>query len=131
MEKKILLKRIKKNAECTIGNLFVDGIFICHTLELPWRNNESRRSCIPAGIYSVVFRDDPGSKYEYKHLHVQNVPGRSWILFHKGNFPRDTVGCILPGLSHTDSKVGESSIAFRKLMNVLEGATSMTLNIEP
>ncbi|WBL42391.1 DUF5675 family protein [Algoriphagus halophytocola] len=131
MEKRILIQRVKKNQDCTIGNLSVNGVFVCHTLELPWRNNEPRRSCIPAGQYEVVYREDPRSNYKYRHLHVLNVPGRSWILFHKGNYPKDTLGCILPGLSHTDSMVGESSMAFRKLMLTLEGGTSISLEILP
>lgn len=129
MEKKITLNRFNSNDQCTLGHLYVDGQYICCCLELPWRNNQPRKSCIPLGSYQVVFREDPGSKYKYRHLHVLDVPGRSWILFHKGNFPKDTLGCILPGMSHSANMVGESSIAFRKLMNALDGASSMTLTI--
>jgi hypothetical protein len=129
MEKLIRIERFQKTGNSTIGRISVNGQFIGYTLELPWKNNANEISCIPTGQYPVAFRNDPGSKYKYRHLHVRNVPGRQWILVHKGNFPKDTLGCILPGLTFSPDYVGESSIAFRKLMNTLEGATSMTLTI--
>lgn len=129
MEKLIRIERFQKTPNSTIGKISVNGLFICYCLELAWKNNAPRISCIPTGQYPVVFRDDPGSKYKYLHLHVRNVPGRQWILVHRGNTAKDTLGCILPGLSFRTDFVGESSIAFRKLMNTLEGATSMTLII--
>lgn len=131
MEKKILLKRVKSTDQCTLGEIYVDGQLICRCLELPWRNNEPRSSCIPPGRYPVVFRLTTSSKYKYRHLHVQDVPGRQWILFHKGNFPKDTLGCILPGMSHAGNSVKDSGIAFDKLMATLSGATRMTLTIVP
>ena len=73
------------------------------TLENPWRDNLPSISCIPPGIYEVLrcrkspeygFRDSPRFGDTYN---VVNVPGRSYILFHKGNTERDTKGCILVG----------------------------------
>lgn len=130
MKKNLRIDRFLMTAASTIGRLYVDDVFVCFTLELPWRGNAPRRSCIPAGRYPVVFREDPGSKYAYRHLHVREVPGREWILFHKGNTAEDTLGCILPGLSHSPDRVGESSMAFRKLMNALDGATQISLTIQ-
>jgi hypothetical protein len=36
------------------------------------------------------------------HYHVQNVAGRSGILFHTGNYTHQINGCILPGRRHMD-----------------------------
>lgn len=82
-----------------IGNLTVhkedgDIIFDCNTLMLGWRNNERRVSHIPEGVYEVVRHQSPGFGDCYL---VKDVPGRSDILFHEGNFYRDTLGCILVG----------------------------------
>jgi hypothetical protein len=36
------------------------------------------------------------------HFHLQNVPDRSGILFHHGNYTFQIQGCILPGKNHVD-----------------------------
>ena len=76
-------------------------VFKCLTLELPYKNNKPEISCIPEGLYTVkkITRPDgrPG-------LHVQDVPGRTAILIHTGNFAAgdhpDILGCILVGLKY-------------------------------
>ncbi len=40
-------------------------------------------------------------KYK-RHFHVTNVPGRSYILIHPGNYHTQILGCILPGKSLVD-----------------------------
>lgn len=130
MKRSLVLVRDKRTERCTLGKLCLDGVPVCDTLELPWRENKSQISCIPCGTYPVVFREDPGSKYAYRHLHVQDVPGRSWILVHIGNYPEDTLGCILPGMTRGRDYVGHSGDAFNKLMALLEGSEEMTLTIE-
>lgn len=72
---------------------------IFRTLELAWKDNAPCESCIPAGRYDVVKRNSP--KYG-DHFHVLNVPNRSYILIHAGNFNRDTKGCILVGTGLND-----------------------------
>ena len=69
------------------------------TLELAWKNNERRISCIPEGTYKCVKRLSP--KYGH-HWHVLDVPNRSLILIHSGNFHTHTLGCILVGEKHSD-----------------------------
>jgi hypothetical protein len=75
------------------------AIYQCKGLELPWRNNERKQSCIPEGRYMITRRTSP--KYG-EHFHVLNVTNRSFILIHQGNFTREIEGCILPGTSHQD-----------------------------
>lgn len=130
MQKQTRIIRDIRDDSKTMARLYVGNELIGYTLELPWKDNSPRVSCIPTGTYDVAFRDDPGSAYKYKHLHVKNVPGRSWILFHIGNFLKDTKGCILPGLSRSGQTVSSSKKAFNKLMAALEGATSIKLVIE-
>jgi hypothetical protein len=36
----------------TNGSLLVNGVGLCHTIELPWKNNEQGVSCIPEGTRS-------------------------------------------------------------------------------
>lgn len=83
-----------------IGRLYIDGEFICNTLEPPWKNN-ARYTAIPKGIYEVIMNYSP--KFKRVLPLVQNVPNRSSIRLHRGNRPEDTQGCILPG---ENTKVG-------------------------
>jgi len=91
----------------TIGHLIYKD-FKCFTIELPWLNNQSRISCIPEGEYTVIKHVSPkfGSC-----LWIQNVPDRSEILMHVGNYAgslnpatgkSDLLGCIAPGLLLAD-----------------------------
>lgn len=78
---------------CTLGTLLGPSGVICQTLELPWRLNAPRISCIPVGTYSLYSHVSPRFG---KTLAFTRVVGRSGILFHAGNVPSDSEGCILP-----------------------------------
>lgn len=74
----------------TFGILTADG-FTCYSIEQPWRNNLVGHSCIPAGVYTCRRGLFPkhGNVFE-----VTNVPDRTAILIHQGNFVNDFEGCI-------------------------------------
>lgn len=127
--RKLTIVRDSHGPVCTLGKLYLDGVYICETLENPWKDNRQRESCIPAGTYRVVFRNEKTSQFKYKHLHVLQVPGRSLILVHIGNTAADTLGCILTGLRRGINRVNDSAIAFNKLMELLEGSAEMELTI--
>ena len=101
--------------------MYIDGQFECFTLENPYLDNKNNISCIPTGFYQWRLRDGvlEGSKYEYLHPHIMDVPNRNWILIHKGNYPKDTLGCILVGSSIGVDAVWNSKEAFDKLMSKL------------
>lgn len=81
----------------TLGTLNYKGKQIAVTLELPWKGNQNRISCIPKGAYKVLRRYSP--KYN-NHFHVTNVPGRSYILIHHANYYYDLLGCIGVGQNY-------------------------------
>jgi len=92
METYNLYRKIKTEKQ-TIGYLQVkDNRF--YTLELPFKDNQRNISCIPAGEYMVEKRQSV--KYG-DHFHILDVPDRSYILIHCGNFYTDIRGCILVG----------------------------------
>lgn len=97
------LLRLAHEPEQTIGQLVLYNeivpLWSCYTLELPWRNNQRNVSCIPAGQYFVGHRE---SERFGHHLHIKNIPGRMWCLFHAGNFSRQVQGCVLVGRSVLD-----------------------------
>jgi len=98
------IKRIDYGEKQTLGILTVYDtlnfpLWECRTLELPWKSNQKRVSCIPDGDYTVVKR----SSEKYKnHFHILDVPNRSYILIHPANYVRQLLGCIAVGLKHTD-----------------------------
>lgn len=105
----------------TFGVLFdYDNSPICLTLEREWRNNEKNISCIPRGKYVCKRVESPkfGDTFE-----VLDVPGRSHILFHKGNIEDDSHGCVVTGLKPGRYKgkvaVKFSKKAFGNFMNLL------------
>lgn len=100
---KAILTRTDSGTRQTLGKLeLFDNkklVFECKTLELPWLGNLRNKSCIPVGEYKVSRHRSPNFGETF---HVQDVPGRSEILIHKGNFNHNTRGCILPGLNFAD-----------------------------
>ena len=120
----LLIIRDTFTAKSIIGKLYCNGEFMAHTLELPWKNNQKSVSCIPEGRYKCRVRlARESATRDYVHLLVQDVEGRSYILFHYGNFPTDTKGCILTGTHRAQSpdKILESRVAHPYLMNYILG----------
>ena len=120
-----------------IAGYVVAGMFYSYSLELDDHNNAPEKSCIPYGKYLCEVKDSPkfGRVYE-----VKNVPGRTDVLIHAGNFAADegkgkadTNGCILLG-----NAIGEiagqkallsSKDALRRFMSEMNGE-AFTLFIE-
>lgn len=125
--KTVYLLRTSTSDQGTEGMIVTDN-FVCKTLELPWRENKRSISCIPSGKYNVVIRKSPkyGSVYW-----VQDVPNRTWILIHSGNWAGDTEkgfkshvnGCILLGKKHgwlaKQRAILNSRVAVRGFRNIL------------
>ena len=108
----LLIIRDTFTENSTVGKLFINGEFFCDTLENPYINNERNISCIPAGEYKVRLRlARESATRDYLHLLVQEVPSRSYILFHRGNTAKDTRGCILVGQSREQDRVNNSRLA--------------------
>lgn len=65
------------------------------TLERGWRNNQQNISCIPAGVYELVY--EWSDKFEMMLWEIKGVPNRSECKFHSANFWYQLNGCISPG----------------------------------
>ena len=74
-------------------------IYECVGLELPWRENKRRVSCIPDGTYKAIKHNSPTFG---KSFWIKDVHERSEILIHVGNYNKDTLGCLLPGQERID-----------------------------
>jgi hypothetical protein len=101
----------------TNGVLFNGAQLVCRTIELPWKNNIQRISCIPEGRYELVERRS--TKYG-RHLMLKEVKGRSYILVHPANIAmKELKGCIAPVTEHTGPGRGtQSRIAMAKLQQL-------------
>lgn len=88
-----ILKRTY-HADGTNGTIYYQGVPICHSIELPWRNNERGVSCIPEGVYELKLRF---TDHFGRHYLVKDVPGRTMILVHPFNHAvKESRGCIAP-----------------------------------
>ena len=114
----------------TIGNLYLNGEWLCDTLELPYKDNQRSISCIPEGQYKVRLRTARESATrDYLHLLVEDVPNRDYILFHRGNWAKDTSGCILVGIGTEQDFVKNSTLAMDLLMKEILNLGGTNINL--
>lgn len=100
----VKLTRGPSTDDGTFGKFVLDDGTSFDCLELPWRDNTNRFSCIPVGTYICTWIDSPKHGPCYQ---VTNVPGRDMIEIHSANFAGDVtkgkicqlLGCIALGLS--------------------------------
>lgn len=135
---RILVERLWKKEDYTIGKLYIDGAFLCNTLEDKDRGLTNTMSlddikrkkkagvtAIPAGTYNVRM-DITSPKYSNKEWFVTNchgarmprlekVPGYEGVLIHPGNTAKDTEGCILVGKNDIKGMVTKSKEYFLQL----------------
>lgn len=104
------------------------GDFMCVSLELPWLANRQDKSCIPGGMGQSVIEYRCCKINSITHnecFEIMNVPGRTLIRGHVGNFTRDILGCVVfgDGIKDIDYDgiydVTNSRVTFRRLMDVL------------
>lgn len=99
----------------TTGELSIEGVRNCYTLEPPRQIDGSKPRLIDAGRYRLTIR------WSWKHKrqlpHVENVPDFTAVEIHVGNGPDDTDGCTLVGqvLGPGPDWIGHSTDAFTKL----------------
>jgi hypothetical protein len=111
----------KYHPQGTNGTIAYNGQTICATIELPWKNNSARISCIPEGRYSLIKRYSPHFR---SHFMLQDVPGRSYILIHPANYALvELKGCIAPVSLITGIGEGIYSVkAMQKIISLLAPA---------
>ncbi len=126
---KLQLYRNPTGLTCTIGELFVDGVFQNYCLEDPIREIPGEPvqkwkvpgdTAIPEGTYKVEITYSPRFKCDLPL--VLGVPGFEGVRIHAGNSSADTEGCILVGAWTGGEVIKESRKALEALMAVLETA---------
>jgi hypothetical protein len=119
MELKLVRKELTD--ACTIGELFVNGVFECYTLEDKVRPVKIKgETAIPTGHYEVIVSFS--SRFKKPLPLLVNVPNFDGIRIHPGNTKKDTEGCILVGQKKTKNSVLNSRAAFDVLFQKIEAA---------
>ena len=111
---KITVIRKYKKEKYTIGDMFIDNVFFCNTLEDAVRPVKiPGETAIPKGVYNVVISYSTHFKRMLPEL--VNVLNYTGVRIHAGNTDADTRGCILVGENHVRGKV-VNSIHFENLL---------------
>ena len=127
----IRLTRLEENYQYgTFGVLSIDDQVFCVTLEPPDELNKTGRSSIPAQQYTC-------KRYSSEHhpstFQIMNVPGRTKVLFHAGNFKEHTEGCILLarkfGVLKYARGILNSGDTFKQFMEKMQGVNEFRLTI--
>lgn len=102
---RLILQRQPFGPKATTGRFYMQRAGVTrptdiYCLELPWKKNEARVSCVPAGIYPMTWTNSP--RLKKKTWRLQQVKDRDGILIHPANYVHDLLGCLAPGLSFDD-----------------------------
>lgn len=146
----ILVRRIAKRPTYTIGRMYIDGKYVCDTLEDTDRGLKQSMSleeikkkkiygktAIPTGTYKVTmdvvspkFKNRAWAKpYGGKLPRLLDVPGYEGVLIHPGNTAEDSTACLLVGINSVVGKVMNSQATFKKVMAILTKGTDITITI--
>lgn len=125
------LKRQLLNENYTLGELFIDNVHFCYTVEdavLPAGQKVFGKTAIPAGSYKIIINMSNHFKKEMPLL--LKVPNFEGVRIHSGNTAADSEGCIIVGTVRTPNGVGLSRQCFTKLMDKIKGQQNLTITIE-
>ncbi len=115
----LLLNRLIRTTESTVGKLLVNGAFECFTLEDAERPAKIYgKTAIPKGRYEVIINWSNNFK-QYMPL-LLSVPDYQGVRIHAGNDAADTLGCILVGRTKSPNWIGESRLAYRALFKKMQ-----------
>lgn len=101
---KLKLLRTKLLPDRTIGQLYIDEVLFCFTLEDKVREVVGKavdswkikgETAVPSGSYDISLETSP--RFGPDTITILRVPGFSGVRIHGGNKPADTEGCPLVG----------------------------------
>ncbi len=121
---KIKINRFKKIHDGTIGKLTITDegkrLFECYTLEPAGEDTTAsgQDKRIPQGEYDAEFYRSPRFNRRLPLLYNDKVSKARKILIHNGNFPQDTLGCILVGDRSDDKGVYNSVKTLARLLEI-------------
>lgn len=134
----LLVKRVARRDEYTIGRLYINGVKFSDTLEdcdrgltqdMPLEEIKAKKvygkTAIPTGTYEIdmntispKFQARSWAKpYGGKLPRLIGVKGFEGVLLHVGNTASDSSGCILVGKNSIKGMVTDSTKTFMSLMS--------------
>ena len=139
---KILVKRTFNCPNYCIGHMYIDGVYFSDTLEDCDRGLDNSMSveeikkrkkygitAIPIGTYKVDMNTvsplyakknrNYSRPYSHKMPRVLNVKGYTGVLIHPGTTANNTFGCLLVGENKIKSKLINSQVTWKRLMDTL------------
>ena len=111
--------------DTTLGSLFIDDHWQCHTLEdviRPTGEKVHSKTAISPGRYRLIL--SMSNRFKKIMPEVLNVPMFTGIRIHSGNTAKDTAGCLLVGQTRSveTRSIGRSRFAYTALMLKLRAA---------
>lgn len=109
-------------------------LFTSVCLERGWKNNEFRISCLPKGIYTLVY--EYSDKFDRYLWEFKNTHPRTECKFHSASFWFDLNGCVSLGAYYGKINTDEyldlkySAAMINKMHEVLKPFQDQTLQIE-
>jgi Family of unknown function (DUF5675) len=119
-------------ADGIFGELQKDGQFFCYTLEHSYDNKPK----LADGNYTC--KRGPhrlhGMTADFETFEIMGIPhfngvAVTGVLFHWGNYNKDSEGCVLLGSSETPTMVGNSRNEWAAFMHELIGFDSFELEV--
>jgi len=122
------IKRTHGTKNYTHGQLFIDNVYFCDTLEDEEREIKILgETAIPCGVYKVIL--SVSNRFKKLMPLIVDVPNFAGIRIHSGNTKDDTEGCILVGKKVSDGVIGDSKVTFKALMNKLYAEKNIGIEI--
>lgn len=102
---KLSIVRVETSDQGTFSKGTLENGMVFDFIELPWRDNASQISCMPAGDYPAKLVKSP--HFGRMVYALQGVPGRAAVEMHPANYAGDVEkgyrsdlkGCMAPGLA--------------------------------
>lgn len=133
----VTLKRIYNCPSYCIGRFYVNGLYVCDTIEDydrglkdSWPLDKIKKTkvygetAIPKGTYKVILSVSPkfknrvwAKKNDGLIPEILNVKGFSGIRIHPANFTTELLGCIAPGKNSIKGQVTQSQVTYYDLMD--------------
>ena len=116
------LVRYTRSETAILGSLYLNGAFICYTLE-------NAAKAIPAGLYSIENSKSPKFGRELPLLFSDKVSSRRGVRIHAGNTYQDSAACVLVGMKRDDAKerVDESKDAEKMVTMLCRNIRSLAI----
>ena len=116
------LIRYTRTETAIMGSLYLNGAFICYTLE-------NAAKAIPAGLYSIENSKSPKFGRELPLLFSDKVPSRRGVRIHAGNTYQNSAACVLVGMKRDDAKerIDESKDAEKMVTMLCRNVRSLAI----